>query len=228
MRINVVNLDFRNTFALHGIEGSYHCSALSGRAFLEAKWQGILSVPLAGNSFSTLMEIGTAMNKKLMSYVATAALISLTAAQPAAAREFADIYTECGLGAMIAPNNSAVAAVTNVTWDLGTTAISSNISSPDSCAGGKAKKAAFIHDSYTQLESDIARGQGPHLTTLLTLSGCSSSVHADLAGAIRAEFAQTAMGAGYSSQTRFEQAQALYNVLTEQVQGRFASVCTAS
>lgn len=168
------------------------------------------------------------MKNKLMSFVATAALVSLMAVQPAASREFADIYTECGLGAMIAPNNDAVAAVTNVTWDLGTTAISSNISSPDSCAGGKAKKAAFIHDSYTQLESDIARGQGPHLATLMALSGCQASAHADVARAVRADFARSTANAAYSSQTRFEQAQSLYNIVTQQVEGQFAAVCAAS
>jgi len=46
---------------------------------------------------------------------------------------------------MIAPIN---VAVTNVTWDLGTTAISSDISSQDSCQGGKVKVRVFINNSY--------------------------------------------------------------------------------
>ena len=82
------------------------------------------------------------MKLKLLSLAAVLGSALLTA--PVQARDFADIYTECGLGAMIAPNNGTVAAVTNVTWDLGTTAVSSNVSSEDSCSGGKKKTAAYI------------------------------------------------------------------------------------
>lgn len=76
--------------------------------------------------------------------LSTAALVAATSCGMAHAqgeatgakkkRAFADIYTECGLGTMIAPKNAAVAAVTNVTWDLGTTAISSDDSSEDARA----------------------------------------------------------------------------------------------
>ncbi len=86
-----------------------------------------------------------------MKYSILALSVSITFASFAMAREFAEIYTDCGLGAMIAPRTPAVAAVTNVTWDLGTTAISSNISSPDSCMGGQAKMAAFIKDGVKPL-----------------------------------------------------------------------------
>ncbi len=101
--------------------------------------------------------------RKAIRMFALGLLSAVTLTQPAMAREFADIYTECGLGAMIAPRNEAVAAVTNVTWDLGTTAVSSNVSSPDSCSGGKQKAAAFIHDAYASLKTDLASGYGAHL-----------------------------------------------------------------
>jgi hypothetical protein len=161
--------------------------------------------------------------KKLISIATASAAVLLAAAQPASAREFADIYTECGLGAMIAPNNSAVAAVTNVTWDLGTTAISSNASSPESCQGGKGKKAAFLHDAYAQIETDLARGGGQHLSTLMTLSGCQASAQPALAVALRQDFAAARTGA---VQTRFQQAEALYNLLEQRVQQDFAGSCT--
>ncbi len=59
---------------------------------------------------------------KRLSVLAFTLTALLMFSQPVSAREFADIFTECGIGAMIAPNNEAVAAVTNVTWDCGTTA----------------------------------------------------------------------------------------------------------
>ncbi|HEX6704295.1 MAG TPA: DUF3015 family protein [Albitalea sp.] len=123
------------------------------------------------------------------------------------AREFADIYTECGLGAMIAPNNSAVAAVTNVTWDLGTTAISSNASSADSCKGGKPKTAAFIFQQYAQIEQDLAQGEGKHLTALMTIAGCEPQA----AQTLRAKFAGSVASPAYATQTRYERAETLFN-----------------
>jgi len=89
------------------------------------------------------------MSKSKLGLFAVAAA-AFCFAQSASAREFADIYTECGLGAMIAPNNAAVAAVTNVTWDLGTTAISSNASSADSCKGGKTKTRGVAEEQLSE------------------------------------------------------------------------------
>ena len=153
---------------------------------------------------------------------ALALLGAAVLAQPAMAREFADIYTECGLGALIAPRNEAVAAVTNVTWDLGTTAISSNISSPATCAGGKAKTAAFIYDSYKSLETDLASGHGTYLDTLMTLVGYESQAQQDLTKAVRVDFTKLVADPSYTEQSRFEQAQALYNLLYKQIESDLA------
>ncbi|RMH44482.1 MAG: DUF3015 domain-containing protein [Gammaproteobacteria bacterium] len=148
--------------------------------------------------------------KKLLLSSAIAGLVSLGLGQ-AQARDFADIYTECGLGAMIAPNNAAVAAVTNVTWDLGTTAISSNVSSPDTCRGGQAKTAAFIFKSYEQLEADIAKGQGSYLAQLVELTGADDE--AQFIAQLRKAFADLASGNDYAEMNRFDKAQALYEMV---------------
>lgn len=143
--------------------------------------------------------------KKICLAVASASM--LLAAGQASAREFADIYTDCGLGALIAPKNSAVAAVTNVTWDLGTTAISSNASSADTCNGGKQKTAAFVFQQYAQLEKDLAQGQGKHLTALMDIAGCQAGA----AQTLRASFADSAARPDYAARTRYEQAEDLFN-----------------
>lgn len=153
--------------------------------------------------------------KKGILFAASAALF--LAAGHASAREFADIYTECGLGAMIAPNNSVVAAVTNVTWDLGTTAVSSNASSADTCQGGKKKTAAFIYEQFTQIEKDLAQGQGKHLAALMSIAGCDVGTEQTL----RAGFTESVAKPGYGVQSRFERAEALF----DQVQ---KSSCKAS
>lgn len=143
--------------------------------------------------------------------------VALLLAGTANAREFADIYTECGLGAMIAPNNDAVAAVTNVTWDLGTTAISSNATSPESCQGGQGGSAAFIYDAYPNLEKDIAVGRGEHLDALLAIAGVDGSVQDDVSVELRDGFSALVSAEGYSEQTRFEKAENLYNLLYQQI-----------
>ena len=150
----------------------------------------------------------------------TAILFSTSAllfAGSANAREFADIYTECGLGAMIAPNNEAVAAVTNVTWDLGTTAISSDASSPESCKGGQGNSAAFIYDAYPNIEKDLAVGRGEHLTALLSMAGINETARDDLSIELRNGFSQLVSADGYSEQTRYEKAENLFNLLYSQI-----------
>ena len=159
---------------------------------------------------------------KVMRMFVLALLGAVALAQPAMAREFADIYTECGLGALIAPRNEAVAAVTNVTWDLGTTAISSNISSPATCTGGQAKTAAFIYDSYQSLETDLASGYGSHLDTLMSLVGYESQAQQGLTMAVRADFTKLVAAPSYADQSRFEQAQALYNLLYKHIESDVA------
>jgi len=128
-------------------------------------------------------------------------------------REFADIYTECGLGAMIAPNNEVVAAVTNVTWDLGTTAISSDVSSEESCAGGKSEAAAFIFDAYPNIEKDLAIGNGEHLATLLTIAGVGIADQSATASSLRKDFAALVDSDEYSEQSRYQKAESLYDLL---------------
>lgn len=128
-------------------------------------------------------------------------------------RTFADIYTDCGLGAMIAPKNDAVAAVTNVTFDLGTTAISSNATSPETCQGGQASAAAFIFEAYPSIEQDLARGEGEHLNALLKIAGCETGADADVAASLRRDLADIADSEGYSDRSTFERAEDLFEAL---------------
>jgi hypothetical protein len=149
------------------------------------------------------------MKLKLLSLGAL--LASTMLAAPVQAREFADIYTECGLGAMIAPNNGAVAAVTNVTWDLGTTAVSSNASSEDTCSGGKKKTAAYIFQQYAQIEKDVAKGQGQHLAALMDVARCDVGS----ASMLRAQLTDVVSRPGYATQTRYGKAEALYQEVSK-------------
>lgn len=147
--------------------------------------------------------------KKLAKLSLVAALVAGITVS-AQARSFGEIYTQCGLGGAIAPNTPAVAAITNVTWDLGTTAISSNISSDGSCSTGSAKVAAFISDSYPSLEKEVAQGEGQYLDTLVSMTKPADMTKADFVAAIRADFA----GVAGSSASNVEKSEALYNIVT--------------
>lgn len=158
--------------------------------------------------------------RKILLAASLASMIALSSgAQAEGSRNFGQIYTECGLGALIAQGidqkstADIVAVVTNVTWDLGTTAISSNLTSPDSCARGNAKTAAFILKSYPQLEKDLALGHGRYLDALTELVQISSGEKQVFTQSIRTKFFKRASTIDYESLSRKEKAELLYDII---------------
>lgn len=148
--------------------------------------------------------------KTLSAIALTAFALSATPSVAAANGTFGDAYTECGIGALFFPSNDTLAAITNVTWDLGTTAVSSNYSSEDACNGSSAETAMFIHESYDILEANIAQGEGEHLNALMTIAGCESSATTVL----REEFGQVVTAKYYSEKDAVEKSEALYNIVS--------------
>ena len=128
-------------------------------------------------------------------------------------REFGEIYQECGLGAVLSPNDPTIAVITNVTYDLGTTAISSNSSSPDSCHGGRGRIASLINKAYELLEADLASGNGKYLNTLTAMTVRDSQAQQQFKDALRKDFAKVVSAPGYTSKARFEKEQMLYNLV---------------
>jgi hypothetical protein len=123
-------------------------------------------------------------------FVAVMALgVAASFSSPVQAREFADIYTDCGLGAMIAPRNDA-----------------------DSCQGGLEQTASLIYNTYPSLEREIAAGQGENLDALMTLAGCPSVDRGGLVHALRESFATEVGAEAYSQRSRVEKSGRLYSV----------------
>ena len=106
-------------------------------------------------------------------------------------------WKHCGIGAAIFDNNETAAALSNVIWDLGTTAVTSATVSEDTCAGENVKTAQFIDENFEALETDIAIGEGEVLSAMLNMT--SSDVDT-----LRETLAE------HSSESRNEKAQALY------------------
>ncbi|MCI5166707.1 MAG: DUF3015 domain-containing protein [Candidatus Electrothrix sp. GM3_4] len=160
------------------------------------------------------------MSVKKITLFATCFAASLILAQAATAREFVDIYIDCGLGAIIAPRTPVVAAITNVTWDLGTTAVLSNISFPQTCSGGQARMAAFVHDAYDSLEADLAAGEGGYLDSLTALAGVEDEKKVSFVKGLRENFAESVAATDYTQQTRFIKANNLYNTIYQELENR--------
>ncbi len=153
--------------------------------------------------------------KKTLLAVAATTVLASTSAFAASERSLADVYKQCGLGGLIASNfedkkdNADLIAIsTNVTWDLGTTAVISNVSSPDTCARKNVETAAFIFKAYPQLEKEIALGNGDYVKGLEAVSGADMQ-------AVRAEFAKVATTSAFEKLSRAEKASALYEIVMQ-------------
>nr|WP_087016220.1 DUF3015 family protein [Thaumasiovibrio subtropicus] len=119
-------------------------------------------------------------------------------------------WVDCGIGAMIFPNTAPGAVISNVIWDLGTTAVTSAGSSEHTCEGSNVKAAAFIQQSYEQIVVDTANGEGQHLNAMLELLSCDAAN----VPAIRHEMAEVVGATNYQSQSYNEKAEAYFNVVT--------------
>ncbi len=157
------------------------------------------------------------MNKKLVAsmVVVCAAVLSVDFAH--AGRKFGQIYRQCGLGAMIASDDPTLALVSNITTDLGTTAILSNATTPDTCKGSSAKTALFIHESYDALASDLSRGQGRYLDSLAALNSWSGESQKVITEHIRADFAKVVASNGYSEKSRLDKSEALFDIVEKHI-----------
>ena len=137
-------------------------------------------------------------------------------------------WTECGIGAMIFSDTGWAAAISNVIWDLGTTASTTTSSSPDMCEGDTVKVAAFINETYNNIAEETASGSGDHITAALNVLGCDGQAHSDITASVRSDFSSMIQDSSYAEKTNSEKAEAYYFNLMDKVQGEFAHQCSVS
>ncbi len=135
-------------------------------------------------------------------------------------KSFGEIYTDCGIGGLLtAPipegvGHDFLAVVSNIVWDLGTTAISSNVSSVDTCASGKKEKvAAFINSSYQELEKDLAKGEGVYLDTLVSMAKPENIDTMSYKNQLRTDFSNVVSTASYEKMNSYQKSESLYNIV---------------
>jgi len=161
------------------------------------------------------------MNKAIISTLMVGALTIATMNSAAAEKvtmKKLNPWTDCGIGAMVFTSNGAAAAISNVIWDLGTTAVISNLSSQNACGSEQAKTAMFIQATLPVLEQEVATGEGEYVTAMLELRGCEASSHTEIINAVRKDIAQKPT----------DNAEALYNILENRVAASFANSCASA
>ena len=134
-------------------------------------------------------------------------------------------WQECGIGAMVFPDNGVASAISNVIWDLGTTAVSSALSSPDQCQGATVQVAAFVKFGYDHISRETVVGDGEYLQTLMSGLNCDPSIQAELLSDVRNEFSTQLQDASYAVKDDNGKAEAYFLGLRDVVQTNYASSC---
>jgi len=150
---------------------------------------------------------------KLWKTISIAAIsVSLTPVMTAEdkMRDEINPWLDCGIGAMVFPsaNHEVGAGLSNVIWDLGTTAVTSAMSSPETCNGtDNVKTAMFIERTYATLETELAKGEGENLAALAELMEVSDTE--TFVVALREEFASVVAAGDARAETLYLTAQSV-------------------
>lgn len=137
----------------------------------------------------------------------TLALASFSVISSAQAETDINPWQDCGIGSMVFPDNGTASAISNVIWDLGSTAVTSASASEDSCNSTRVKTAQFIQETYQQLEEDLVKGDGEHLSAMTELMSCSAQDTAE----IRNSLATSLASSDFANTTQSDKAQSLFN-----------------
>lgn len=160
-------------------------------------------------------------------FIKTLALVAISAAlavsAPAQAKQLSleHIYTQCGIGGLVFGRiNNVLAIISNVTWDLGTTAVVSGTLSPNACGGVIVARAVFIKENFPSIEKDLASGRGEHLTALNGLMACSAA-----SSHLRKDYANYTLTSSYKEGNASANSEALFQIVNENLA---AANCSAA
>jgi hypothetical protein len=141
-----------------------------------------------------------------------AALVVTAFSTQADARSFSDMLKECGLGAMLFPDDPGLAMFFNLTSD-GSMSTTSGLTTPGACMGGKETTAMIIYKSYEEIEVELASGSGPYLSLLSSVTKNENQSEKEFVLRIRNEFGQYVSSPDFSSHDRMKKAERLYHIV---------------
>jgi len=141
-------------------------------------------------------------------------------------------WTECGIGALIFSSVDGdagviLAAISNLTWDLGTTGTSSATLSPDTCAGYDATAALFINQQLPSVETELAMGSGEHINAVMDIYQCSDSSQPRLLNDVRSQYGELLKDPAYSDWSHVQQAEAVWNIFNDTVNNDTTGSCAS-
>ena len=128
---------------------------------------------------------------------------------------------------MVFGDKEVGAIISNIIWDLGTTALTSKVSSPESCEGGAAMTAMFINESYDKLAEETASGKGEHITAMMDILQCDASSRNEFVTVIRADFSTALAKDETASMDRTARAEQYFNIVDNHFKTDFKSHCNA-
>ncbi len=163
--------------------------------------------------------------KKISMIAATLMTMGTAAAAQGMGPENVNPWQQCGIGIAVFPDNGTAAAISNVIWDLGTTAVSSALSSPENCQGTSMSAAMFIQRAHDPLITDTAVGEGEYLNTLLTGIACDESVKPAVVADLRDYMAAQVQDASYVEMDHSAKAEAYFMALRDVVRTDYATTC---
>ena len=135
-------------------------------------------------------------------------------------------FSDCGIGAALFSNTTWAAVSSNVIWDIGTTAVTSAVASPETCEGNSYSAAVFINHSYDNLVEDTARGEGEHLTAMLDIYACDSAVRQKIVSEVRDQVGHDIMDTSYTEKDYNEKVRSYYEVVNGTIVSQFTSNCS--
>lgn len=169
---------------------------------------------------------------KFTHLVAAAALaisVASVVATPAAAQNKGpNPYSDCGIGSALFPKVPVAAVLSNVIWDIGTTAVISAVSSPETCNGARYTAALYINETYARLEVEAAKGEGEYLTALASVMQCDAQAAPVLNRTLRASLSSTLSAPGFTELTHTQKAERLFNIVDTAATTELAGRCYVS
>jgi hypothetical protein len=137
-------------------------------------------------------------------------------------------FSDCGIGAALFPDTAWAAVISNVTWDVGTTAVTSAVASPNTCNGGRTETASFINSTFASLEVDTAVGEGKYLEALADVMTCDAAVRPQLFSQVRMGLADAMTTPEYAEMETVKKAEIYFNIADNLARKDFEGACYKS
>ena len=140
----------------------------------------------------------------IASFIAIIGLSNASAQEEEENVSVSNALEECGIGAIIFPRSKNGALISNLIWDFGTTAYSSQSSSPGSCNGVSVTAAIFIDQTYPVLEEQFVKGGGANVTALMSILNCGENSHQQIIEQVQAGLSTSFSDSDFSTQSQLD------------------------